>query len=95
VATNRVIAQLARIAFADISDVFDEHDQIIPFADLPPRIRPAIAEYRVHRGKNGTAFTVKLHSRLAALTALTRHLGLFDCHPNRVTPIQLPRNRHE
>ena len=89
-ATNRVLVELARIAFADISDVFDEHGAIIPFADLPPGIRPAIAEYRVRHGRKGT-YTVclRLHSKLAALTALGRHLGMFGRCFDHVTPARL------
>ena len=84
VATNRVLVELARIAFADIGDVFDEHGAVIPFADLPPGIRSAIAEYRVRHGRNGTyTVCVRLHSKLAALTALGRHLGIFDCRSDR------------
>jgi hypothetical protein len=56
--------------------------------------RPAIAEYRAHRGNNGTGVvTVRLHSRLAALSVLGRHLGLFDHHADRVTLAQLSRNQ--
>ena len=78
VATNRVLVELAQIAFADIGDVFDEHGAVIPFADLPPGIRSAIAEYCVHHGRNETySVTVRLHSKLPALAALGRHLGMF------------------
>lgn len=45
-ATSCVLAELARIAFADLGEVFDGHGGIIPLADLPPGIRSAIAEYR-------------------------------------------------
>ncbi len=85
-ATNRVLEELVRIAFSDIGDVFDAHGALISFADLPPGIRSAIAEYSVRRGRNGTyAVRVRLHSKLAALTALGRHLGMFGCGSDRVT----------
>ena len=77
-ATNRVLDELAQIAFADIGHVFDEHGAVIPFADLPPGIRSAIAEYSVYHGRNGTySVTVRLHSKLPALAALGRYLGMF------------------
>jgi phage terminase small subunit len=84
VATNRVLEELARIAFSDIGDVFDARGALIPFADLPPGIRSAIAEYRVRRGRNGTyTVRVRVHSKLAALAALGRHLGIFDRRSDR------------
>lgn len=90
VATNRVLVELARIAFADISDVFDEHGAIIPFADLQPGIRSAIAEYRVCHGRNGSyTVCVRLHSKLAALTTLGRQLGMFGRCFDRATPARL------
>ena len=85
-ATDRVLDELARIAFADIGDVFDERGAVIPFADLPPGVRSALAEYRVRRSRNGTyVVSVRLHSKLAALTALGRHLGAFGRHSDRAT----------
>src|SRR5688572_14580481 len=86
VATDRVLVELAQIAFSNIGDVFDEHGAVIPYADLPPGIRSAIAEYRVRHGRNGMYVVgVRLHSKLAALAALGRHLGIFGCRPDRVT----------
>jgi hypothetical protein len=90
VATSRVLEELARIAFADIGDVFDQHGAVIPFADLPPGIRSAIAEYRVRHYRNGTnTDSVRLHSKLPALTALGRHLGIFGGSPDRATRARL------
>jgi hypothetical protein len=86
-ATHCILVALARIAFADIRDVFDDHGAVIPFGDLPPAVRAAIAEYRVRRSRNGnSSVRVRLHSKLPALAALGRHLGVFRCRPERVLP---------
>lgn len=89
-ATNRVLVELAQIAFADIGDVFDKHGAVIPFADLPPGIRSAIAEYRVRHHRNGSSsILVRLHPKVPALAALARHLGIcgrcFEHEPSRVS----------
>jgi hypothetical protein len=76
--TRRILVELAQIALADIGDVFDEHGAVIPFADLPPGVRSAIAEYRVRHYRNGTcSVRVKLHPKLPALAALGRYLGIL------------------
>lgn len=81
-ATRSVLAELSRIAFSDIGDVFDEQGEVIPFEDLPPAVRSAIAEYRVRRYRNGTyTVSVKMHSKVPALITLGRYLGAFDHCP--------------
>ncbi len=81
-----MVAELARIAFADIRELFDERGRILPFADLSPSIQSAVAEYTVRKGRNGThEVRLKLHSRLPALAALGRHLGMFGRRSNRAT----------
>src|SRR5262249_3133030 len=93
-ATSRVLAELARIAFADIGDVFDARGAVIPFADLPPAVRAAIAEYRVRRYRNGSySVSVRLHSKLPALAALGRHLGVFGHRSENRRP-QVSRTGH-
>jgi hypothetical protein len=97
-ATQCILVALARIAFADIRDVFDDHGAVIPFADLPPAVRPAIAEYRVRRSRNGkSSVRVRLHSKLPALAALGRHLGVFGRRSDLMVPQVVsttPRSAH-
>ena len=81
VRADRVIAELAGIAFSDIRD-FAEFD------DKGVRLKPshaiggdaarAIAEIRSHPGAEGPRIVVKLHDKRQALVALARHLGLFS-----------------
>lgn len=86
-AIDVVLAELARIAFSDIGEVFDAHGAVIPFADLPPGVRSAIAEYRVHYGRNGTfVVSIRMHSKVAALATLGRHLGIGRRRSDRARP---------
>lgn len=78
-ATNRVLVQLAQIAFADIGDVFDARGVVIPFADLPAGVRCAVAEYRVRQCRNGSrSVCVVMRPKLPALAVLGHHLGAFN-----------------
>lgn len=77
--TNRVLAQLAQLAFADIGDVFDARGAVIPFAELPAGVRSAVAEYRVRHYRNGSSSVrVVMRPKVPALAALGAHLGAFS-----------------
>ena len=87
---ERVIEELAAIAFSDIGDVFGADGRILPLAEIPPQARRAIAVYKVRqqtRTRNGRGgekvmesvevIAVQLHPKVAALAALARYLGMF------------------
>lgn len=80
VTQERVIGELAAIAFADVADYVQITDrggfpmvQLTPTKDIPISKRAAIAG--IKQGNNG--IEVKLHNKLDALDKLGRHLGLF------------------
>ena len=73
---QRVLAELARIGFADITEtvkIIDGKVQVNDTASLSADIRAAIAE--ISQGRDG--IKVKLHDKRAALENLGKHLGLF------------------
>ena len=83
VTQERVIGELAAIAFADVADyvqIINEDGfpmvQLTPTKDIPANKRAAIAS--IKQGNNG--IEVKLHNKLDALDKLGRHLGLFKEH---------------
>ena len=76
VTADRVLAELARIAFADISQMVSVKDGRAVFtetAQLTPDQRAAIAE--ISETRDG--MKVKLHDKVQALEKLGKHLGLF------------------
>jgi phage terminase small subunit len=78
---ERVIAELARIAFADIGRILDWSDEDValkPRRDISPDDRAAIQEIAVVKRPDGLATRVILHDKERALQALCRCLGLFQ-----------------
>jgi phage terminase small subunit len=76
VSAERVLAELARIGFSDITTAVSIKDgkvQVVDTDQLSPDMRAAISEIRETR--DGIA--VKLHDKRAALENLGKHLGLF------------------
>ena len=89
---DRVLKELARIAFADIGDVFDERGRLRPAAEIPEDARRAVASLETvtrfgGRGEDGeqTGVTcrVRLFDKVAALALLCRHLGLLQVRRRR------------
>jgi hypothetical protein len=86
---DRVVAELARIAFADITDVLDASGRPLPPDDIPPPLRSVVKAYTVRKerrrvtrqGKRLTETVVvthvELYSKLHALNSLARHLGMY------------------
>ena len=73
---ERVLAELARIGFANITDavkIVDGKVQALDTDQLSPDMQAAIAE--ISQGRDG--IKVKLHDKRAALENLGKHLGLF------------------
>jgi len=85
VTAERVLRELARLGFADITEAVSVSRgkvKIKDTKDLDPDLRAAIAEIRA--GRDGTV--VKFHDKVAALEKLGKHLGMFkdslDVHLN-------------
>ncbi len=81
VRADRVIAELADIAFSDIRDYADFDDRGVrlkPSHSISADAARAIAEIRSQPGEKGPRIVVKLHDKRQALVALARHLGLFS-----------------
>jgi phage terminase small subunit len=81
---DRVVQQLARIAFADVRELAQAGDDgvdVTSLKSLSDDLAAAIVELSV----NGKTVRLKL-SRIEALKTLARHLGLFDKKPNQDEP---------
>jgi phage terminase small subunit len=80
VTADRVVTELARIAFANMQDfaTFDDRGvSLVDSSTLPRAKLAAVAEVSQTVTKDGGSTKFKLHDKLAALEKLGKHLGMF------------------
>ena len=78
ITADRVLAELARMAFADIGRLIAQDAKGLSLKDtneLSPDDLAAVAAIEVGADGKGR---VRLHSKLRALDSIARHLGLFE-----------------
>ncbi len=76
---DRIIEELACVAFSDIGDLVEwspEGPKVKPLDKLLPAPRRAVARLSV--GAKGGTFRIALHDKLPALEKLCRLFGLYD-----------------
>lgn len=84
VSAERVINELAKVAFANIKSVLGEKNEIKDISQLPDEIAAAVESVQSdirHDSGDSEGYTekvrVKLYSKLNALNDLGKHLGIF------------------
>lgn len=76
VTAERVIGEIAKIAFANISDIVDpETGKMLDDVKRPDA--SAVAGIRVKCGEDWEEYEVKMHDKIKALDQLGKYLGLF------------------
>ncbi len=83
VTQDMVIAEYARLAFADIREFVDwgpDGVALKPSDGLDDEQARCVAEVTETRTQHGGSRRVKLHDKKGALDALARHLGMFADH---------------
>lgn len=75
VTAEKVIKELAKIAFANIADVVDKHGEFLADADRDDTA--AVASVKVKTGDDWVEKEVKLCDKGFALKLLGTHLGIF------------------
>lgn len=79
ISADRVAQEYARIAFAQMSDFVTfgpDGVTVRDLGDLTPDQVAAVAEVSQTTTQGGGSIKFKLHDKLAALNALTKHLGM-------------------
>jgi phage terminase small subunit len=82
VRADRVLVELARVAFGDIRDIYDENGNLRPIKDLDPEVSAAIASIKIvaqkenEDGSYSPVLEIKRHDKIQALTLLCKHLGI-------------------
>ena len=77
VSSDRIIAELAKIAFANIGDIVDPTNAAVKH-DVHEYDSSAISSIKVKTGEWGTEREVKLYDKKSALELLGKHVGLFS-----------------
>ena len=76
ITADRVLIELAKIAFADPSDLIDpDSGEIIP--DTPHNVTAAIASVRIRTTPTTTDREIRMADKNRALELLGKHLGMF------------------
>jgi phage terminase small subunit len=84
ITAERVLTELARLAFIDIGQIFNDDGSMKPLSEMEEDARRAIVGLEVSeiRDNDGVVIgyikKIKLADKLSALEKLGKHLGLFD-----------------
>lgn len=81
--TERIVLELARIAYLDPADLFDaETGKLRPIHEIPPETRTAIAGINVTTNQAGETVTkIKLWDKTKTLEMLSKYRKLFSDAP--------------
>lgn len=86
VTADRVIAELAKLAFADIGDIANlETGEILP--DASKADTAAIASLKIKKTYNAMEREIRMVDRTKALELLGKHLGIFADNVNISTAV--------
>lgn len=86
VSADRVIQELARVAFADIGRFLEADGVTLKKLDrIAADDRAAVQEVAT-AGKTGAVLRLRLHDKLRALDGLARHLGLYGKAARALSP---------
>lgn len=86
ISSAKVLAELARVALADVGEAFDDEGNLLPIKQMPLDVRRAIAGMDVEelwegrgeaRERIGNLRKVKFWNKVQSLEALGKHLQLF------------------
>lgn len=83
VTQDRIIKELARIAFVDIASMFQDDGTLKPMSELTEEQTRAIGSikefsYTYGDGSEKATKEFKLNDKLSAIEKLMKHLGMFD-----------------
>lgn len=79
---DRVLQEVARLAFSNIRDLYDENGELIPAHQLPEDVSAALSSMEIEfRGRGEDSYPVKKfrqYDKVAALNLATRILKLVE-----------------
>ena len=83
VSAQKVINEFAKIAFTNPKELFGEDGSPLSISELPDNVAAVVSEIKTRQlqSKDSPVIietTYRLHSKVAALENLSKHLGLFE-----------------
>lgn len=83
ISQQKVLNEIAKIAFADIRNYYTGDDKLKPITDLDDNEAAALASVKTYeeysqREAIGINKEIKLYDKLGGLEKLARHLGLYE-----------------
>jgi len=70
-----VLAELTKIAFANMGDYFGADGKLKPMHEIADDKKAALWNMRVSEDKNGPTVHIRLNNKLTALEKIGRHIG--------------------
>lgn len=95
VEANRVLLEIARLAFNDPRRVFDDNGAVLPVKQWPDDVAAAISSIKISEETNadgvvvGVNKEIKFWDKTKAIDMASRHLGLYDADRSQKTEITL------
>jgi len=89
---ERILAEYARIAFADIGEVVEFKDgrvKVKPFEEMGEDARRGVSSIQETVGEKSTTIKITQHDKMKALEMLAKHEGLVDEDRNDETPAEI------
>lgn len=90
IAAEKVVAEFAKIAFANIQDFIGKDNEIMDLSKIDKNIAAAVESIQSdirHDGGKSKGYTekvkFKLHSKVSALENLGKHLGIYEKDNNQ------------
>lgn len=81
ITTKRILTELARIAFIDPAEFYDEGGNVKDIHSISETARRAISEYSESTGRDGEGRRrVRVSDKLRALELLGKYLGMYKDH---------------
>lgn len=84
ITADMIVQELARVAFLDLSQAYDEHGRLLPLHFMPEDVRCSLSSVESFEERDsegnviGHTRKLKANDKLRALELLGKHLGMFE-----------------
>ena len=78
ITADKVLQEIAKMAFANVQDLYDEHGILKPISELPRDVAAAVQSVKVNLTEACAVQEVKLWDKKGTLELLGKHLKLFS-----------------